>query len=174
MGQYCCCGPCCYFRGWPSRHITLSPPQGFFFSVRYSRRRWWMWGQGEKRNRNRVWMRDGNLVKWVMAAGHAHKRSNKNKRKHGFTNRHTRQKTVTIPLVFQLLTFPARPQIRPAQPTGISPLLHFTLLLLGRGFGCGASEAPGVPQGGSSPSTLPAVSLGEVGFHMNIPLQMPT
>lgn len=37
--------------------------------------------------------------------------------------------------MFQLLTFPARPQIRPAQPTGISPLLHFTLLLLGQGFG---------------------------------------
>lgn len=89
-----------------------------------------------------------------MATGHAHKRSNGNKRKHGFTNRHTRQKTVTIPLVFQLLTFPARPHITTAQPTGISPLLHFALLLLGQGFGCGASEAPRVPQGGSSHSTL--------------------
>lgn len=106
-----------------------------------------------------------------MATGHAHKRSNKNKRKHGLTNRHTRQKTVTIPLVFQLLTFPARPQIRLAQHTGISPLLHFALLLLDQGFECGASEAPGVPQGGSPHSTL---TLGEVDFHKNIPLQVPT
>lgn len=131
-------------------------------------------GTGRKRNGKRVWMRDGNLVKWVMATGHAHKRSNKNKCKHGFTNRHTRQKTVTIPLVFQLLTFPARPQISPAQLTEISPLLHFAPLLLGHGFSCGAPEAPGVPQGGSSHYTLPVVSLVEVGFQVNIPLKMPT
>lgn len=33
MGQYCCCGSCCYFRGWPLRRVALSPAQGFFFSV---------------------------------------------------------------------------------------------------------------------------------------------
>ena len=49
MGQCCCCGPCCYFRGWPLHHSLHRRVFFFcFFFVRCWRRYWWMWGWGAK------------------------------------------------------------------------------------------------------------------------------
>lgn len=133
-------------------------------------------GMGRKRNGNRVWVSGGNLVNWVMATGHGHKRSNKNKCKHGFTNRHTRQKTVTIPLVFQLLTSLQGP--RSAQLSSLESLNCSTLpcLSLAMGLVVGHLKPPECHKGAAliPHSTLPVVSLGEVGLHVNIPLQIPT
>lgn len=33
MGQCCCCGPCCYFRGWPLRHYIYRRDLSFLSDV---------------------------------------------------------------------------------------------------------------------------------------------
>lgn len=130
-------------------------------------------GMGSKGKRSLVWMRDGDLVKWVTATGRAHKRVTStyaNVPSH--THTHTWQRL--LPLVFQLLAIPVRPQITQAQPTGNTRLLHLALLLYTQCFGWRASGAPEVPQGGGSCSALPILPLGGGSLSHEYPITQAT